>query len=410
MIKLFAGPPAGLALTSALALVLACGALAVPAAAADGSTTATGVSRQFNPAISVNTLLLGRTADQVTDAAVNGIDLQEAEVQLTAIVDPYWKANLVFAVHPERGHDHAEAAVEEDAHGHGGYTGHVEVATIDGTSLPHGLALRLGKDYLPFGKHVPLHTHQFPFVDAPVAVRTFLGDHSLTEVGARVAHAVPAPWYSDLTVYAVDGKAEIFAGDSRDLAYGARWTNLFDLSTEATLEIGGSWLHGPLGPGYLLTEEHAEDVLAGDLDVWGADVTFKWVSARASRGPALTVTGEVILPRPEQGAQDPLGWYAHARYRFARDWWLGLGAGALDRDLPVHDHEHAEDEEHHEHLALWMWEEVREYKANLTWTPSEFSAVRLEAARYDDQVGDMDEWLFSLQVNFTIGSHPAHLY
>ena len=402
MRKLIITAPAGVALV----LVLLLG---TRAAAADGNTTATGVSRQFNPAISVNTLLLGRAADQVTDAAYNGVDLQEAEVQLTSIVDPYWKANLVFAVHPERGHGHAEEDAEADAHAHGGYTGHVEVAYIDGTSLPHGFALRLGKDYLPFGKHVPLHTHQFPFVDAPVAVRTFLGDHSLTEVGARLAHAVPAPWYSDLTVYAVDGKAEIFAGGSRDLAYGARWTNLFDLSMESTLEIGGSWLHGPLGPGYLLTEEHAGDVLMGDLDVWGADVTFKWVSAGASRGPALTVTGEVILPRPDQGAQDPLGWYAHAQYRFARNWWLGLGAGAMDRDLPAHDHGE-EEEEHHEHLALWTWEEVREYKANLTWTPSEFSAVRLEAARYDDQVGDLDEWLFSLQVNFTIGSHPAHLY
>jgi hypothetical protein len=398
----------GVALVAALVLPSADAARAT-----DGATTATGVSREFNPAISVNTLLLGRVADQSTDTAVNGVDLQEAEIQFTSIVDPYWKANLVFAVHPEHGHDHAEEEEGAEEHAHGGYTGHVEVAYVDGTNLPWNLALRLGKDYLPFGKHVPLHTHQFAFVDAPVAVRTFLGDHSLTEVGARAARTLPVAWYSDLTVYAVDGKSEIFAGDSRDLAYGARWSNLFDLSVESTLELGGSWLHGPLGPGYLLTEEHAEDVLMGDLDVWGADVTFKWVSAGASRGPALTLTGEVILPRPEQGAQDPLGWYAHAQYRFARNWWLGLGAGAMDRDLPEHDHEeeHAEEgEHHHDHGALWMWEEVREYKANLTWTPSEFSALRLEAARYDDQQGDADEWLFSLQVNFTIGSHPAHLY
>jgi len=396
--------------------VATCAALAiavlVPAAgqaASPGGTTATGVSREFNPAISVNTLLLGRLADTVTDPAYNGVDLQEAEVQLSAIVDPYWKANLVFAVHPEHGHDHAGEG-EEDAHGGGGYAGDVEVAYVDGTNLPHGFALRLGKDYLPFGKHVPLHTHQFAFVDAPVAVRTLLGDHSLTEVGARLAHGLPVPWFSDLAVYGVDGKSEIFDAGSRDLAYGARWTNLFDLSTEATLEIGGSWLHGPLGTDYLLTEEHAEDALAGDLDVWGADVTFKWVSASRSRGPALTVTGEVILPQPDQGARDPLGWYAHAQYRFARNWWLGLGLGYLDRDLPAHDHEHEEEEHDLEHLALWMWEEVREYKANLTWTPSEFSALRLEAARYDDLVGDLDEWLFSLQLNFTIGSHPAHLY
>ena len=65
MRKLIITAPAGVALV----LVLLLG---TRAAAADGNTTATGVSRQFNPAISVNTLLLGRAADQVTDAAYNG--------------------------------------------------------------------------------------------------------------------------------------------------------------------------------------------------------------------------------------------------------------------------------------------------------------------------------------------------
>lgn len=397
----------GAASLAALFCVLAGVALPSLATAEYLGATATGVSREFNPAISVNALLLGRVADNVVDRAYNGVDLQEAEIQLTSIVDPDWKANLVLAIHP--GHDH----IDDDGHGHGGYTGDVEVAYVDGVNLPRGLALRLGKDYLPFGKHAPLHTHQFPFVDAPAAVRTFLGDHTLAEVGARLGHSLPMPWYSDLDVYGVDGKSAIFAADSRNLAYGARWTNVFDLSAEATLEIGGSWLRGPLAADYLLTEEYAAEALAGDLDIWGADLTFKWISASRSRGPALTVAGEVILPRPEQGAQKPLGWYAYAQYRFARNWWFGLGAGAADRDLPAHDREQEHDPtevEHHDHSALWRWNNVREYKANFTWTPSEFSAVRFDAARYDDQVGGLDEWLLSLQLNFTIGSHPAHLY
>lgn len=372
------------------------------------SATSTGISRDQNPALSVNTLLLGRVADQSTAADLNGVNLQEAELQLTSIVDPYWKANLVFAVHPA--HDHQEEG-EDAEHAHGGYEGDVEVAYIDGTALPHGFGLRLGKDYVPFGKHAPLHTHQFPFVDAPVAVQAFLGGHGVSEVGARLAREVPLPWYSDLEVYAVDGRSEIFDGASRDLAYGARFTNLLDLSTTATLELGGSWLHGPQAGGYLALE-HAHEGEAGNLDLVGADITFKWVSASASRGPALNLTAEVIMPQVDEVAGDPLGWYAHAQYRFARNWWLGAGVGALDRDLIEHDEEHEEEEhaeEHHDH-GLFAWEEVVEAKANLTWTPSEFSALRLEVARYDDRLGDADEWLVSLQANFTIGSHPAHNY
>jgi hypothetical protein len=374
--------------------------IAAVLAAAAVPLTAGAQTRDLNPAISVNGLILGRAAEQSTDRAYNGIDLQEAEVRFTADVDPFWKANLTFAVHPER--EHAHGHEEEGGEEHGGYTGDLEQAYVEGLAIPGGFGLVVGKDYLPFGKHVPLHTHQFPFVDAPVAVRTFLGDHSLAEVGARLAHTIPLPWYSDLAAYAVDGRSEIFDADSRDLAYGARWANLFDLSMESTLELSGSWLNGPLGPDYLLL--HAEDPLTGKLNVWGADATFKWISASRSRGPALNLTAEVVIPRPDRGAGDPFGWYAVAQYRFARDWWLGAGAGGMKRDLPDEGGEadHADE--------LFAWEEVLEAKLNLAWVPSEFSAVRLEAARYVDQVGSADEWLFSLQINFTIGSHPAHVY
>ena len=366
------------------------------------STTATGVSRESNPAISANTLLLGRVADTSTDRAVNGIDIQEAEIQITSIVDPYWKANLIFAIHPEHAHAHDDEA-DPDAHQTGGYTGHIEAAYIDGQEIAGGFALRLGKDFLPFGKHVPLHTHQFPFVDAPVAVRTFMGGHGLTETGVRAAHGLPLPWYSDLEGYVVDGKAGIFAAEVRDPVYGIRYANLFDLSDDATLEVSGSWLHGPLAPDYLMPD--AAEPLAGNLQIWGADVTWKWISSATTHGPALTLTGEWIMPQPDQGAQDPMGWYAIAQYRFRRNWWLGLGTGGMKRDLA---HDTVPVDEHHG--GLWMWEEVNEYKANLTWVPSGFSSIRLEVAHFADGLGDADDTLFSLQVNFTIGSHPAHLY
>ncbi|MEZ4388273.1 MAG: hypothetical protein R3D98_12000 [Candidatus Krumholzibacteriia bacterium] len=346
------------------------------------SATSTGVSRDLNPALSVNTLLLGRVADKDTDAAVNGMDLQEAEMQFTSIVDPFWKANLILAVHP----------ADE------GYEVEVEVATIDASLLPHGFGLKLGKDYLPFGKHAPLHTHQYPFIDPPVGLQGFLGGEGLSEVGARLSHAVPLPWYADLDVYAVDGGAEIFDAASRDLVFGARFANLLDLGDTATLELGGSWLHGPHAPGFLDTDP----AVAGTLDLLGADITYKWVSASSSQGPACEVTAEVILPQVDGAAGDPFGWYANARYRFARSWWVGAQVGGLDRDLA--------DPAAAGPAALFGWDKVRETKANLTWAPSEFSALRLEVAHYDDQIGQADDTLVSLQANFTIGSHPAHMY
>ncbi|HPF70391.1 MAG TPA: hypothetical protein PLQ13_06960 [Candidatus Krumholzibacteria bacterium] len=366
-------------LTIALALVLAAGAVHAQ------SSTVTGISSKFNPAISVNALLLGRTAHASDDPALNGFDLQESEVQFTSVVDPYWKANLITAFAP--GEDGTEVEIE--------------VASLESRTLPGGFGLRVGQNHLPFGKHAPLHTHQFPFVDAPLAVSTFLGPEGLSDAGLQLSHELPLPWYADLTGYVGSGNTDILDGGSRQPAWGARLSNLFDLSMESTFELGGSWLRGPVAHDYLSLD--GSDVLSGDLDVFGADATWKWVSSSRTRGPAATVTAEVVLPRPDASSQRPVGWYAYGQYRIAGYWWLGLGVGGIDRRSadPLVD---AAD------FGLFHWEKARESKANVTWVPSEFSAVRLEVARFDDRLGDTSDTLVSLQFNFTIGSHPAHLY
>jgi hypothetical protein len=51
-----------------------------------------------------------------------------------------------------------------------------------------------------------------------------------------------------------------------------------------------------------------------------------------------------------------------------------------------------------------------EYKMNLTYAPSEFSFVRGEVGYYEDKITDEHDWRAVVQMNFTIGSHPAHAY
>jgi len=365
------------------------------------SSTVSGVSRSLNPAISVNGLFWGQTSPDNDSAERNRFALQEAELQFTAVVDPFWKANLILAMHPEHAHaelgEHEEKA--EHAAGGGGLEFDLEEAYLDGQGLPRGLALRLGKFFLPFGKHVPLHTHQFPFAEAPLGVSAFLGEHSLSEVGVQVGVDLPLPWYSDLLFYGVNGDAELFDAENRDLVYGSRLTNFWDLTDSATLELGGSWFRGPDGA-------HPGEGLA--LDLFGADLTYKWVSARASKGPALKLTAELVVPNPEEGAGDPRGWYGLAQYRWHRNWWFGITYGQADAGLSGHDEEHHEKQEDHEHHGFA--DKIHEYKCNLTFAPSEFSALRAEVGYFDDRLGDEDELRFTIQWNFTIGSHPAHLY
>lgn len=354
------------------------------------SSTATGISRLLNPAISLNALLLGQASRDVTTADANGFELQEVEMQLSAIVDPFWRADVSLAVHPAYGHAHGEETAGDDhAFAHADYVWDLETVQIAYRNMPRGFGLTVGKFYLPFGKYLPLHTHQYPFVRLPVGLSAFAGDHGLTETGAQLAYTLPLPWFADLTGYAVSARVGPFDPESRDLTYGGRWVNLWDLSAETTLEVSGSGLVGP-------AFRHADEP-GGKLAMYGADLTLKWISSAQSRGPALTWTAELLVPHRDQESGDPLGFYSYIQYRAAGRWWLGLTAG-FARD--VHD-EYADPD---------LLRDLREYKANVTLVPSEFSALRLELSYLEDPDGGYDDLRIALQGNFTIGSHPAHLY
>ncbi len=362
-----------------LFLVPLCGACLLAAPAAFASGTLTGASNAMNPALSVNGLFAAEYSDERNDAEVNGVRLQEAELHLTAVVDPFWTADVIFSVAPSDGDRSSFDILMEEGN-------------VRATSMPWGLGLKLGKFFLPFGKHAPLHTHQYPFVESPLGVQSFIGA-GLTEIGAEASYALPLPWYSDLIVYAVNGDTEIWDQTDREPALGARWSNLWDVSDDATLELGGSYLRGPGSMDW-----HG---FAGDFRVSGVDLTYKWISSASSHGPALNLVAEALFPDHEGQSGSPLGWYAMGQYRVHHTWWLGLTHGRIDTDASGTIG------------AADVWGglgETWETKLNATYAPSEFSALRVEVSRYDDRLGDADDLRISAQLNFTIGSHPAHTY
>jgi hypothetical protein len=365
----------------------------LPVLAHAQSSTLTGTSRTMNPAISVNGLFRGEASRDNTSADLNGFKVDGVEAQFSAVVDPFWRADVLIGMHPEHAHEEEGA---EDAHG-SDMVVDVEEAYIDGQSLPGGLGLKVGKFALPFGKHAPLHMHQYPFADAPMAVSTFLGDHLLADTGALGVVTLPFPWYSDVQAYAVNGDAMPFDAGSKSLAGGGRLVNLWDLTEDSTVELSGSYTHGA-------DARHPGENMK--VDMFGADLTWKWVSSARTRGPALNITAEALWPNYEEAEGKPWGWYALAQYRFHRNWWTGVGTGQTDAGIDPGEYEDNPDHEGHEHGVG----DLREYKFNLTFAPSEFSALRAEVVYYQDKVTREDDLRFIVQANFTIGSHPAHLY
>jgi len=340
------------------------------------STGAKGIFSAFNPAISVNGLFLGGYSSNAKRTSrisgldfQNGFNLQEAEVQFTADVDPYWKANLIVSIDRE-----GSVNVEE---------GYVTSEELPYDLLPSNTTLKLGKFVAAFGKHNLLHAHQFPFISQPLISQAAFGDEGIKEPGLGISYLLPTAWFSELTFQGMAGQNEgLFRlnGDGKPRgAYLGHWKNFFDLSDETTLEVGNS----------VLTGRNANSGHPWSEAV-GVDLTTKW---RPSKERALIWQAEYIYfnrDRDGNNSRQGGGLYSSLQYQFASRWWI---QGRYDL------------------LGIPKLDDGRKnrWSTLLAFVMSEFSAIRLQHSyTAQDRGGPLNEIL--LQFNFTIGAHPAHQY
>lgn len=341
------------------------------------SDRARSISRAFNPAVSVNGLFLGGWASSV-DAGnelagldfQNGFNLQEAEFRFTSDVDPYFNADMTVAVAPE-----GDVELEE---------GFVTSNQLPGDIMPRGLSLKIGKFFTDFGKHNLLHSHQFPFIDRPLVSESVFGDEGLNEPAVGLSYLFPVPWFSEFTFQGMQGdNSNLFVLSDDASPQGAflgHWKNFFDLSDESTLEFGNSYVGGRnSGSGY--------------SQAIGVDLTLKWIPLKRAQDRALIWQNEYIyssVDRDDSARRETGGLYTSLQYRLSRLWWL---QGRYDL------------------LGAPNSREGMDHKWTLlaALVPSEFSALRLQYSRTQREFGDdIDQILF--QLNYTLGSHPAHKY
>jgi hypothetical protein len=369
--------------------------IAVPAIGQDGGDTsaATGISRLLNPAISLNGLLAATTEGTEVEsdehehgaegehahghgALDKGFNIQEVELRLTSTVDPYTHADVILAF-PDL------ESVE------------IEEAILTTRELPGGLGARLGKFYEEFGRHNRLHTHQFPFIDAPLPNALLLGDHGLNEVGAELAYLTPFSWYSEVIGAVFQGDNQLLvSGDDEDFAYLLRCRNFWDLDQNTTLDLGVSGVAG---------SREIETAYLG-----GLDLTLVWSPAVGLESRKLVWQSEWIgvserngVEHDHQGGEGledgdrlkPWGAYSFLQLKASRRFWV---QGRYD---------HLEPPRGVETEALRL---SNRWSALVAFIPSEFSALRLQY-NYLRSGGETDHQ-FTAQINFTIGSHPAHRY
>lgn len=355
-------------------------ALPPPAAAQPAPTAGSRAlnlfSNLFNPAMSANGLLLGTysSAPTAPGGSAFGAELQELELQFLANVDPYFTANVILAI-PS------------------GETLEIEEAIVSLVPQPLGLGVRGGKMRQAFGRENPLHTHRLPFIERSLMGDDVFGDEGLSEVGLEVSWLAPVPWYALLTATGIDGANPAIFGspEARDFAGFFALKNVFDLTDDITLEAGVSYALG----------NNLDRRLAQAL---GAHLFFKWRPARNAVNNSVTLGLEGLLARrpsspdnPEPPPYETAGFYGYLQVQLYRGWYVsGRFEFVGHQGVPT-------DEGIETDLTMRQ-------SAVLVFAPTEFSAFRLQVSVTEPPALGPPVVTGMLQMNFTIGAHPAHEY
>ena len=339
------------------------------------------------------------------DPLVRGFTIPNAELTLDGAVDPYFKgfANIVTKLDPK-----GETAIELE-----------EMFALT-TSLPGNFQIKAGQFLTDFGRQNAQHPHAWSFVDQPLVLGRVFGREGLRSQGIRVSWLVPTPWYTEAMVsvlnsaggttfsFRSDQSSEIHGGTPEDRPVNAikdllivpRVATSFDLTSTQTVLVGVSGAFGPNNSGPSSTTQ-----------IYGADLYWKWKSARASQGfPFVSWQTEGMVRRyhaarraavdvpsvvlPAETLTDG-GFYSQVLWGIKPRWVAGLRGEFVGGSNAVVD------------LASRA-DRVR-VSPSLTWYPTEFSKLRLQY-NFDDRHGIGRDHSLWVQFEFTLGAHAAHKF
>jgi hypothetical protein len=322
-------------------------------------------NKVFNPDISINLLGLYQYHDKAGYGS-DGLSLQEAELQFMSDVDPYWRASALFSVSKDGSN----------------WRFVPEEVFAETTSLPF-VTLKAGKFKAALGKHNQIHTHAFPFIDAPEVNTHLLGEEGLNEAGFSASALFPhVPWFMEWTLQLLKGDSEaLFKSDSsKDFAEVAHVKNLFDLTDSTTLEFGASTAIGT-------------NLLKGDTFAFGGDLTVKYRPSNGGKYKSFLWALEYLnVNRSKFTELSKIdGFATWTLYQFAERWSAGLRydlVSAFQKKETPH---------------------IQKGSAIIGFNFSEFSGLRAQYD-YSDRGFGKKIHNFALQLNMTMGAHPAHAY
>jgi hypothetical protein len=320
------------------------------------------------------------------DPTENGFNFQQLEMSVGTVVDPYLRFNGHIVFTP------SEVEIEE-----------AYVTTLD---LPANLQVRAGQFLTRFGRLNSTHPHAWDFADQPFVLSRVFGGEGNRGLGLEVSWLSPLPWYLEVVSSATDargeGTARSFLGaESRrvespfDFQFTGAVKQFFPFSDDLSLLWGLSAATGPNASGS-----------SSRSNIFGTDLYLKYRPTAVADGTVVSLQAELLYRRrqiPDERLTD-LGGYAQALWRFSKRW---ATAARYEFGTPAHGRDGlvAEDPLDPE----WISTRQR-LSANVTFWPTEFSRLRLQAAT--DRAGWRDERDYSvfLTLEAVMGAHGSHAF
>ncbi|MFH1709263.1 MAG: TonB-dependent receptor [Planctomycetota bacterium] len=337
-----------------------------------------------------------------------GFNIRHLELMLSAEVDPAFKARAIAAVLPEG------AEIEE--------------AVIETTSLPGGLALRVGKFFSDFGRINPQHEHEYDFTEGPLINTLVFGHHGINDLGLQVSWLAPTEQYLLCGLELFQGGAEegqfVYLGaeelpEWNGPRLGVCWAKYAPtLPGPHGLQLGVSFGSG------IKQEEHDGNAdgtpdhwLDGRPFFWGVDFVYKFDAVEAYgkgdiavqfeyiyRNEDLEVIRHDLIPalEGEHTVNKQGGYYLQATYGFAPQWRAGLRyeqVGVVN-DITLPDGTHEEPDASSRTSAM------------VDYSYSEFSRLRFGIGQgtYATADGTENALAAIFQFQISIGEHGAHKF
>ena len=363
-----------------------------------------------------------------------GFSLRETEIALSGSIGPYFDGFTYLTVSEGGG-------VE------------LEEAYLSTRRLPAGLTVKAGRFLSDFGYHNAKHPHQWDFVDQNLAYGNLLGGHGIMDTGVQLAWLTPLPTYLRVGVEALQAEEagkigqtvgeetvhETIEADDSNISDGpalkGAWKETFgprlytafaewspDLGFDHALQLGTSLAYAPDhqelhgDPDFQNSGEPPVHLLDGDAWTAGLEAVYKYDHPADYGAGDLTLQAEYLyqvkdldiayhqLGGPKVGEKREFtqdGAYLQGVYGLAPRWEAGLRYDVTgltnEKAIPGSTSE---------------WDASDRMTAAVTFHPSEFSQLRLQAARADLAYGGENQSFNQLYLQYeaSLGSHGAHSF